>query len=49
VISKTISVMAQIILVIGIVGMWVTLGKALWLFFMAISVISIIVYFITGG
>ena len=41
--------MAQIILVVGVVGMWVTLGKAIWLFFMVISVGAIIVFFIIGG
>ncbi len=46
---KALCVMAQILIVIGIVGMWVTLGKPVWLFFMALSVISIIAFFIMGG
>lgn len=45
---EVINVITQIILVIGIVGMWVTLGKEIWLFFMIISVISIIVYIVNG-
>ena len=46
--KETINVITQIIFVIGIVGMWVTLGKAIWLFFMIISVIAIIVNLLIG-
>ena len=46
--KELINVTTQILITIGIIGMWVTLGKAIWLFFMALSVIAIVVNLING-
>lgn len=48
-IRKTLSIMAQILLLVGVAGMWASLGNAIWLFFVIISIGAIIVVFVTEG